>query len=120
MSAPTDSQREVLRLLLGKKGGLGIDEMAEMLGVSRTAVRQHLWTLERAGWLAPGETRSTGGRPGQSYVLTAKGAETFPRQYSWFSSHLLAVLKRDRGTRGLVAALRAIAREVSSSLGVKV
>ncbi len=109
-------QQELLRLLLKHKAGLSIDELATALGVTRPAVRQHLTALELDGYVAKGEERRTAGRPGQAYVLAAKGTDLFPKQYSWFSSLLLDAIARERGEEGLAAWLEDLAGPIAESL----
>lgn len=109
-------QQELLRLLLKHKAGLSIDELVVALGVTRPAVRQHLTALELDGYVTRGEERRTAGRPGQAYVLTAKGTELFPRQYSWFSGLLLDAIAQERGEDGLAAWLEDLAIPIAESL----
>lgn len=87
-----DTQQRLLSQLLDCKGGLTIDELAQRLEISRSAVKQHLIGLERNGYVARSTSRKTGGRPGQLYVLTDNGVETFPKKYSWFSRVLFTSL----------------------------
>src|SRR5207253_1789230 len=93
-NARMDSTREKLVSLLHRaKDGVAVDALAKALGVTITAVRQHLVSLERDGLVTRGETVPSGGRPQQLYVLTSAGNESFPRQYSWFSDVLIARMK---------------------------
>jgi DeoR family suf operon transcriptional repressor len=89
----------LLGLLLRHKAGLTVDELGEMLAISRNAVRQHLSSLERRGV----------GRPSQIYVLTPLGEEQFPRQYSLLSGWVLSALKELHGPEGTVLLLKQIA-----------
>src|SRR5678816_3599444 len=81
-----------LRHLLRNKGGATVDELGRALNVTRTAIRQHLASLMHDGFVAPGETRASGGRPQQLFVLTSKGREAFPRHYSWFAQLLIEAI----------------------------
>ncbi|WP_068635407.1 helix-turn-helix transcriptional regulator [Thauera butanivorans] len=101
-------QRELLKLLLRSKGGLTVVELSARLGISSNAVRQHLAALENEGLVAHGESRPSGGRPEQLYVLTAAGKELFPRQYSWFAQLVVESMKQEAGaeaTRERLAAM---------------
>jgi Predicted transcriptional regulator len=93
ISAYGDRQQHLLKLLLTTKAGLTVESLSQQLDISRNAVRQHLASLELEGLVAKGVTRPTGGRPEQSYVLTPKGHELFPRKYSWFSELLIESLR---------------------------
>jgi predicted ArsR family transcriptional regulator len=88
------TREALLRVLLRNKQGASVEGLAEHLDISRTAVRQHLSSLERDGLVTRGRTQSSGGRPEQLYVLTEDGNERFPRQYSWFSELLLQLLQQ--------------------------
>ena len=109
-------QQDLLKLLLLSKEGLSMDDLAASLAITRTAVRQHLSSLEAAGFVREGGSRKTAGRPGRTYLLTDRGSELFPRQYSWFSGILLQALKDERGSEGLAAWLRDLADVVAQSL----
>ncbi len=113
---PGGKTRDVLlRALLHSKEGASVEGLAERLDISRTAVRQHLISLERDGLVARGRTQSSGGRPEQLFILTETGNERFARQYSWFSELLLELLRQESpGT--LEAKLAALGRTVAASL----
>ena len=88
-----DTQQRLLSQLLDCKSGLTIDEIAARLEISRSAVKQHLTGLERNGFVARSSSRKTGGRPGNLYVLTDVGIDSFPKKYSWFSRILFESLR---------------------------
>jgi DeoR family transcriptional regulator, suf operon transcriptional repressor len=90
-------QRQILELLLEHKEGLCIDEIAKTVNISRNAVQQHVSALELEGYLQAGELTKTAGRPVRSYVLTEAGINSFPKQYAWFSTLMLADLKNEIG-----------------------
>ena len=83
--------------LLERKSGATLDELVTSVGLSRTAVNQHLIALEREGYVRKGEPRKTGGRPQHIYVLTEEGTNLFPKQYSWFSKLLIQTLRDQFG-----------------------
>ncbi|MCM2477055.1 winged helix-turn-helix transcriptional regulator [Rhizobium sp. CG5] len=95
------TQRRLLAQLLDVKNGLSIDDLAQRLDISRTAVKQHLSGLERDGYVARGTARKTAGRPEQTFVLTDDGIDVFPKQYSWFSRVLLQTLRSRIGEADL-------------------
>src|SRR5690349_19940003 len=101
MEAFGERQQQLLKTLLRRKGGLSIDELAAELQITRPAIRQHLMALKRLEYVEQGELMATGGRPGQTYRLTQKGYDLFPKQYSWFSEVLLENLHTQLGDRGL-------------------
>jgi len=97
MTSPVNSQQAVLNELLEHKAGVTLDELAASVGLSRTAVNQHLIALEREGYVRKASPRKTGGRPLHVYVLTEQGANRFPKQYSWFSKLLIRTLRERFG-----------------------
>jgi DeoR family suf operon transcriptional repressor len=92
-----NSQKQVLSELLERKSGATLDELVTAVGLSRTAVNQHLMVLEREGFVRKAASRKTGGRPQHIYVLTEQGTNLFPKQYSWFSKLLIETLRDHLG-----------------------
>ena len=113
-------QQQLLTLLLQQKAGMTIDELAQLQSITRTAVNQHLAALERDGYVAKTTLQKTKGRPGQTYALTAKGVETFPKQYAWFSRLLLTTLKQEYGSDGLANYLRKVAQHLAADVKQRV
>lgn len=91
------SQQEVLNQLMERTSGATLDELVAAVGLSRTAVNQHLMVLERDGYIRKTAPRKTGGRPQNVYVLTEAGTNLFPKQYSWFSKLLIETLRQEVG-----------------------
>jgi DeoR family suf operon transcriptional repressor len=91
------SQQQVLAQLLERKLGATLDELVSAVGLSRTAVNQHLIVLEGKGYIRKGAARKTGGRPQHIYILTEEGTNLFPKQYSWFSKLLIETLRAEVG-----------------------
>lgn len=113
------TRQELLVALLRRKRGLSVEAIAGELAISRNGVRQHLTTLERDGFVARGEAVASGGRPEQLYVLTPKGAESFPRQYSWFAELLLQEIAAQAGKKGLKNKLASLGQRIGATLQKK-
>lgn len=111
-----ERRKRLLRHLLRNKGGATVDELAAALGVTRTAVRQHLASLMHDALVAPGAERASGGRPLRLYVLTEEGREVFPRRYSWFARLLVEAITQEHGAVGLRTRLGRIAAAVVAQL----
>ena len=62
---------------LQRKGSATIKEIEELLGVTTTAVRQHLTTLQAEGYIERRPVHSGVGRPHHAYFTTAKVQELF-------------------------------------------
>jgi predicted ArsR family transcriptional regulator len=111
-----DRRKQLMRHLLRHKTGASIDELAIAIGVTRTAVRQHLAALSQEGMVAPAGQRATGGRPQRLFVLTQEGREAFPRRYSWFAQLLIEAMAKEHGAGGLRIRLGRIASAVVGQL----
>ena len=111
-----ERRKRLMRHLLRNKRGATIDEIARAIGVTRTAVRQHLASLLQEGLVAAGDTRPTGGRPERLFVLTPLGREEFPRRYSWFAQLLIEAIEREHGKAGLRVRLGRIAAAVVAGI----
>ncbi len=110
-------QQSLLNLLLEQKEGLTIDQMAASLGITRTAVREHIGALERDRLVAPGTFAvSTGGRPGRRYMLTARGLSVFPKQYDLMARLLLETLTQRLGAEAAADELRALGEKLAAKL----
>jgi predicted ArsR family transcriptional regulator len=112
-----ERQKQLLKLLRGKKPGMSVDELSKGLEITRNAVRQHLASLEGAGLITAGSTRpSGGGRPQQLYVLTDLGKESFPRQYSWLAQLVVASVQQEEGSENMGKRLNDIGAGVAHQI----
>jgi DeoR family suf operon transcriptional repressor len=82
--------RRALLDSLKRQGEARVDELAETLGVTVSAVRQHLAALDADGWVLHREVRAGPGRPHHLYRLSAEGDRLFPRAYAAMVTDLLA------------------------------
>ncbi|WP_044872916.1 HTH domain-containing protein [Pseudomonas sp. LFM046] len=110
------TQQDLLGALLYQPGGMSIDELANHLAVTRTAIRQHLAALERDGLILRGETRPTGRRPEQLYVLSSGGRELFPRQYHLLADLLIGEVAGLIGHDALVRLMRGLGRRLAAEM----
>lgn len=86
---------EILKLLLRKP--LTIQEISDLLGFQPTSIRQHIHTLERAGFIKFKEKRTgTGGRPKSYYEFSKSGHLIgYPkRSYLEFSKMLMKAIQQ--------------------------
>ncbi len=110
------TQQDLLHALLHQPVGMSIDELAQALAVTRTAVRQHLAALERDGLVKRGATRPTGRRPEQLHQLTEHGRELFPRQYPLLANLLIGEVAGLMGPEALLALMRQLGRKLAGDL----
>ena len=110
------TQQDLLHALLRQPTGMSIDDLAQALSVTRTAVRQHLAALERDGLVMRGATRPTGRRPEQLHQLTEQGRELFPRQYPLLANLLIGEVAGLLGEEALLALMRQLGRKLAKDL----
>jgi len=114
-------RQSLLNLLLERKDGLTIDQMAAALGITRTAVREHVGALERERLISTGAlASSTGGRPGRLYALTARGMALFPKQYDLMAKLLLESLAHRLGAAEAEREMRSMGAGLAQQLKGKV
>lgn len=73
-----------------------MSEMAKRLEITEMAVRRHLNTLERDGYIDSHIVRQSMGRPMHVYRLTAAAEDLFPKNYHTLTLDLLGELGDDR------------------------
>ena len=110
------SQQDVLNQLMEHKSGATLDELVVSVGLSRTAINQHLMALEREGFVQRTVPRKSGGRPQNVYVLTEAGTNSFPKQYSWFSKLLIQTLRQQVGEEQVSQFMYDLGVKLSSGL----
>src|SRR2546423_6205326 len=116
LSNSISSSRGEIVSLLRARGGLGADELAAELGVSKQCVRKHLDVLERAGYVEHAPERKERGRPAHRYRLTLKAEELFPKRYDLFARAVLRQVSAVWGERGLDAIFCGCADEMVARL----
>ncbi|ATP51577.1 MarR family transcriptional regulator [Pseudomonas putida] len=110
------TQQDLLHALLHQPAGMSIDDLAQALAITRTAVRQHLAALERDGLVMRGATRPTGRRPEQLHQLTEHARELFPRQYPLLANLLIDEVAGIIGHDALQVLMRQLGRKLAADL----
>lgn len=87
---PTGTRREILELLLREE--LGAADLAERLGISSAAIRQHLGPLLEVGLVERRKGEPAGGRPTYLYRLSPLGQRAFPKRYDLLLAEIVAAL----------------------------
>ena len=93
-SGDAGNTRSTLMELLKRAGETDVASLAEDLGISGVAVRQHLAALERDGKVAQRSVRRPVGRPAKLYRLTEAADQAFPQASAQVALDLLARLQR--------------------------
>ncbi len=87
-----DSPAGIILQHLQRHGQATIKELEDVLGVSTTAVREHLAHLQAHGLIATSTVRRGPGRPRFVYTLTSKAQSLFPKHYDQLINLLLREL----------------------------
>ena len=111
---PEGTKRGLLDLLVRRERTA--EELAALLGVSPTAVRQHLATLAGLGLVERRKSGTTGGRPAFLYRLTPHAHRAYPKRHDLLVREILeAVIEREGEEEALAIvtdAARHLARKV--------
>ena len=81
--------RRAILVALKKQGAARAEELAAAIGVTPSAIRQHLAGLLGDGLVSYTEQRQGPGRPKHAYHLTPDADALFPRTYSELTNELL-------------------------------
>jgi predicted ArsR family transcriptional regulator len=79
----------------------GLEELANVMKVSRMAVHKHLDLLQLRGLVEGIETRGHVGRPRMVYQLTSQSKSVFPKSYGAIATHALDFIERNMGKEGV-------------------
>src|SRR5918993_2247557 len=93
--------RRAITKLLKIEGPIGSAQLAERLGLTAMAVRQHLYALQREGLVAAEERPVPIGRPAKFWRLTRDADRLFPEAYAELSVALIDSVKDAFGDEGL-------------------
>jgi predicted ArsR family transcriptional regulator len=93
--------RRAIVQLLKTEGPLTSSQLAERLGVTAMAVRQHLYSLESEKFVTMEERPAPIGRPAKHWQLTAEADRLFPDAYAELSVSLIAALGDTFGSEGV-------------------
>jgi predicted ArsR family transcriptional regulator len=116
---PEGTKHAILQMLL--RDELRPSDLASRLGVTPTAIRQHLATLSSLGLVERRRVPAGASRPPEVYRLSAEGRRTFPKRYDLLVAGLLEVLLErtgpDRTLETVAAAARRLAERATTALG---
>ena len=88
LNAQSEGRRGVL-LAIKQAGEASAEQIARSVGVTVSAVRQHLAALEGQGLVAHRDERSGPGRPRRRYCITPAGEALWPKRYGQLTDQLL-------------------------------
>jgi predicted ArsR family transcriptional regulator len=102
VQAPTERKtRRAITKLLKTEGPIDSAQLAERLGLTAMAVRQHLYALQREGLVTSEERPVPIGRPAKFWSLTREADHLFPEAYAELSVALIDSVKDAFGEEGL-------------------
>ena len=84
----------------------GLEELANVMQISRMAVHKHITVLQKRGLVESTETRGHVGRPRMAYQLTSQSKTVFPKSYSAIAAHALDFIERNMGKEAVEKVLR--------------
>ncbi len=93
--------RRAIVKLLKTDGPIDSAQLAERLGLTAMAVRQHLYALQRESLVTAEERPVPVGRPAKFWQLTREADRLFPEAYAELSVALIDALKDAYGDEGL-------------------
>ena len=99
-SAETGTRRRILEILKWR-GPTEAGAMAEILGLSAMAVRQHLYALADQRLVAARTEPRGVGRPAKLWSLTGSADAFFPNGYADLTADLLASIREAFGQEGI-------------------
>ena len=97
--------RRAIVKLLKLEGPLGSSQLAERLGLTAMAVRQHLYVLQSEGHVEAEERPVPIGRPAKHWRLTRDADRLFPEAYAELNVSLIDALRDTFGDAGLESVL---------------
>src|SRR5215217_7354360 len=98
-----------------RRGARTAGDLAQALGLTDTAIRVHLATLERDGLVQRSGVRRGAGKPAAAYGLTAAAERLFPRAYERALRGLLDALSEALPPDALERAVREAGRRLAAS-----
>jgi len=104
MRTPQPSERKTRRAIvkiLKMQGPLGSARLAEQLGLTPMAIRQHLYALQNEGHVEAEERPVPIGRPVKHWRLTREADQLFPEAYAELDASLIEALRDSFGDEGL-------------------
>ncbi len=100
-----------------RQGEGTVKELEELLGISTTAVREHLTHLQAKNLVATRLVRRGPGRPHAAYFLTSTAQSLFPKEYDTLTNMLLREIASQDGPARLQLLLDAVGARLAAEYG---
>jgi predicted ArsR family transcriptional regulator len=111
---PDGTKYAILQMLLREE--LRPSDLAKRLGITPTAVRQHLGALSAVGLVERRRVPVGPSRPPEIYRLSVEGRRVFPKRYDLLLAGLIEVLLEQSGDARVLDAVAAAARQVAAGV----
>ena len=98
-------------------GEKSISSISELLHINKTAVKEHMETLERMGYVHSFFRRERTGRPSKYYEMTQAGMELFPKKYSELMAAFIEEARLEIGEQKLNLLLGKVADRLLNQAG---
>lgn len=108
----TSTRGQIITLL--RRLGRTVDDLAKELDLTDNAVRAHLTTLERDGFVIQRGLRRGSGKPSFVYELTPEAEYLFPKSYGQVLDQLLEMLDERMTDEELDDLLRAVGQRMAA------
>ena len=108
--APGEKARDRIVHLIKTRGAHTASMLADALGITAIAVRQHLQSLENEGLLSHTTEKGKVGRPAHLWHLTEAAERLFPDRHRDLANRLLCAVREIHGTEGMREIIRHMAR----------
>ena len=108
----TSTRGQIVTLL--RRSSHTVDELAQALDLTHTAVRAHLAALERDGLVQQRSERRGTGKPSSVYDLTPAAEYLFPKSYGLLLDQLLDVLDERKSASDVDTLLREVGRRIAT------
>jgi predicted ArsR family transcriptional regulator len=108
----TSTRGQIITLL--RRSSHTVDELAQALDLTDNAIRAHLATLERDGFVKQRGVRRGSGKPSYVYDLTSDAEYLFPKFYSQVLYQLLQELDERMTSKDLEDLLQAVGRSLAA------
>lgn len=101
-------------ITLLRRASRTVDELARALGLTDNAVRAHLNTLERDGFVQQRGARRGSSKPSYIYDLTPAAEQLYPKAYGTVLQQLLTVLSTSLPPEEIETTLRQTGRNIAT------
>src|ERR1044071_9897040 len=117
---PADTPAGKILDYLQRHGEATVKDLEELMGISTTAVREHLTHLQAKELVATRLVRRGPGRPHLVYFLTPKAQSQFPKQYDTLVNMLLREIAGQEGPERLQVILDAVGARLAEEYGAQI